>query len=373
MRKSNYSLTFVLIAMVAILGNMGFNYFIDPFTYYHQPWVAINISNNHRYANPGLARQFNYTTALVGTSHVMELESRRLSEIASEPAINLSISGGVIREQAELVELILRQGKADTILWEMNYPSFSAGEAFSDSKQEFPKYFYHADIETPFLYLMSYDTLRLSLMAVVNGGSITLDNRNQVPAKEFSQHMVYANWELLEQRWNDALKATWADRQQSVVAVETVLEKRIFPIFRAYPEVQFKLFLPPSSVLFFLRYKDMGAGDFDKWMAFRNFLARRVDDIANVTLFDFQADPEKLENLDLYRDLEHYNQAVLEEMFVKMNASNHQVNATTIMENTRLLSATVNHYGVAFCQAKPERCSASLKSRLGLASSASSQ
>ena len=114
----------------------------------------MNISKNHRYANPGLARQYHYETALVGTSHVLELESATLSKMIGKPGINLSISAGLIREQAQMVRLILRQAKSDTIFWEMNFPSFSFGDVVSESVQEFPLYFYTPTIETPLRYLM---------------------------------------------------------------------------------------------------------------------------------------------------------------------------------------------------------------------------
>lgn len=365
MNKFSYSSVFVVVSLTAILVTMGFNFIVDPFTYYHRPWTTINISENQRYANPGLARQFDYTTALVGTSHVMELESGRLSEIIGEPAINLSISAGLIREQVDLVELILWQKKADSILWEMNFPSFSVGDIYNDTVQGYPHYLYKPGIETPLRYLISFDTLVQSRDALLNGGSVTLDNRNRVEKKEFSQARVLENWRFLAQRWNDELKEFWANYQQKVEPAGQILERRVMPLLREYPEVKFKLFLPPSSILFYLRHKDMGAEDFAKWLAFRQALANLAARFPNAELFDFQTEKTVIENLDLFRDLEHFNHDILENMFDRINQHENLVDSTSIQKNNRDLNEWVNRYGKTFCAEVAGRCSEALKADLG--------
>ena len=134
MSKSAYTKVFLALSFLTMGLTIGFNFFVDPFTYYHQPWTPINISKNHRYSNPGIARQYDYQTVLVGTSLSMGLESSRLSELSGRPSINLSISAGLIREKADLIELALEQGKADTVLWEMHFPSFAFGDVVGDAR-----------------------------------------------------------------------------------------------------------------------------------------------------------------------------------------------------------------------------------------------
>jgi hypothetical protein len=366
MKKLSYSHLFVTLSLVAMLLVIFVNYFVDPFTYYHRPWTTINISKNHRYSNPGLARQYDYKTVLVGTSHVMELSSARLTEIVGETAINLSSTGGLIREQSQLIELILRQGKARTILWEMNYPSFALGDVFSEPGQEFPQYFYTPSVETPFRYLMSFDTLLESKKALTGAGRITVDNRNQLPVQTFSRQRVLANWDFQINRWDENLVRIWARHQQTVLSPARLLETRVLPLVRQNPDVRFKFFLPPTSVMYFLLYQSRGENDFKIWLDFRDSIAEIMGREPNVELFDFHSNWETISNLELYRDLQHYNLDILDEMFVQISDGSGRVDRQSILANTRQLQRQVNEYGVAFCGRQPERCPASLNNRLGL-------
>ena len=372
MKKASYSLIFVSLSMLTMLTVAGLNYSIDPLMYYHAPWTVINISNDHRHGNPGLARQLDYRIALLGTSHIMELESARLGEIMGESSLNLPINGGLIREQVELAKLVLRQGKVHTILWEMNFPSFSAGDQVGTGTDEFPGYLYKPTVETPFRYLLSFDTLLRSRKALQNPGSVTLDKRNQQPLREYSQERVLQAWDFYMQLWTPALRRYWINYQKNVVSPELLLETLLLPLFRQYPEVEFKLFLPPNSVMFFLLHTTMGNKDFTHWLEFRNTLARITEQTTNAQVYDFQADFGTILNLDLFRDLEHYNEDVLENMFVLMRQDTNQVDRAIMEENTRQLKMQVHAYGKMFCGSQPQSCPDTLLDQLGLPSAASS-
>jgi hypothetical protein len=364
MKKSAYSLIFLSLSLIALMAITGFNYFVDPFTYYHQPWTSINLSKNQRYANAGLARNYEYRTILLGTSHVMELESSRLSEIVAEPALNLSISAARIREQAILAELALKQGKVQTILWEMNFPSFGFGDVVGLGGDEFPTYLYSPTIETPYRYLLSFDTLLLSLDALKNPGQVTIDNRNEISAREFSEQRVLESWKFGSRRLNPIYAQSLRDLHESVESPQNILKKRLLPLLSEHPEVQFKLFLPPGSVLLYLMLEAADAGEFTHLLEFRDTLAALVSIYPNVELYDFQADWGTVMNLNLFRDLAHFDHNVMEGLFTRIQNGEMRVNETQLIENTSQLKNQVYQYGKSFCAEDTQRCNESLKTRL---------
>jgi hypothetical protein len=366
MNPRTYSLVFLVPSLLVMLAVAGFNYAVDPFTYYHRPWTTINFSGNHRYGNPGLARQFDYRSVLVGTSHVQELESSRLSEIIGEKALNLSISAGVAGEQARLIDLVLRLGKADSILWEMNFPSFSFGQSVDSSGNKFPGYLYTPGLDTPFRYLLSFDTLLQSRSALRDAGRTTLDNRNRIAPREFSERRVLLDWQLRTRRWNRDLRQFWANNQQAVVPPGTLAEILLVPLIAAHPDITFKLFLPPGSVLFYLLHESMGAEDFERWLAWRDKLGELTERFPNVELHDFQADPAVSDNLNLFRDLEHFNRDLLESLFQQISKGTHRVDANAIRLNSQRLRVHVRTYGRDFCAEDSTRCPQVLRERLGL-------
>ena len=364
MTRPSYSKVFILSSMLTMVLVSAVNFLVDPFTYYHPPWISINFSKIHRFSNPGLARQFEYRSVLIGTSHVMELESSRFSEIIRKPGLNLATNGGLIREQAELVELVLKEGKADSIYWEMNFPSFSVGDIVGMLGQQYPDYFYSPSIETPFRYLVSFDSLLQSWEAISNPGQVTIDNRNELVIREFSRKRVLAAWNYEIATWTDDFIRYWADIQRTVEAPEVILKRRLEPMFRDNPGVTFKLILPPNSILLFLLFEAMGTDDLERWLEFRAALARLVKDYPNAQLHDFQADWSTIENLDLYRDLEHYNREVLEDIFVQVEQQSRQVNQPALLDNNKELRKRVFSTGMQLCAMEGQRCSDHLKRQL---------
>jgi hypothetical protein len=364
MKNRSYSFILSVAALMALMLVASFNYFVDPFTYYHQPWTDINFSKLHRFSNPGLARQYDYEAVLVGTSHVMELESSRFSEIIGQPGLNLSTNGGLFREQSELVELVLDQGKADTIYWEMNFPSLSLGDATGSLGQQYPEYFYHPTVETPFRYLASLDTLGHSWKAVNNPGVISIDNRNELVHREFSERRVLASWHYEIQRWTPEFISYWRAVQASVDSPRQVVEKRLVPLLQAHPRISFKLVLPPHTLLLFLLHEAMGADDFNRWLDFRELLGELADQYPNAELYDFQADWALVEDFELYRDIEHFSYPVLESVFEKVRDGENQANHDRLVSNNRALRDKVYAYGRALCKTGPEHCTTYLEMRL---------
>lgn len=363
MRNNAYILVFTSTALLLILTVTAFNFYVDPFTYYHRPWTDINYSSNGRYSNPGLARNFEYRTALIGTSLVMEVESGRLSEIMGQPSLNLSISGSLIKEQSLMADLVLRQGQAEDIIWEMTYPSFSIGDATSE---DFPEYLYAPSVETFFRYLMSFDTFEISRDALRNPGTITIDNRYQQTGKDYSRERVMQAWNAEKENWNAALREYWSDYQKTAEPPAVLIERRLKPIVEKYPDVSFRLLLPPNSILDFLVWADRGGDDFERWMAFRDSLAMLAGQFPNVMLYDFQSDLDTITNLDLYRDLAHYSPDLLDQMFVQLSKPGSGVGEAVMRDNTARLRVEVKAWGKSFCGAEPDRCTESLGAWLGI-------
>jgi hypothetical protein len=363
-KKRSYSFILSVTALLVLMLVSSFNYFVDPFTYYHQPWTDINYSQLHRFSNPGLARQYDYQAVLVGTSHFMELESSRFSEIIGVPGLNLSTNGGLFREQSELVELILDQGKADTIYWEMNFPSLSLGDATGSLGQQYPEYFYHPTVETPFRYLASLDTLVHSWKAVNNPGVISIDNRNELVHREFSERRVMASWEREIQRWSPELRNYWLAVQSSVDSSREVLEKRLVPLLESHPQVSFKLILPPHTLMFFLLREAMGADGFNRWLEFRKTLGELADQYPNAELYDFQADWVLVEDFELYRDIEHFSYRVLETVFENVRDGENSVSRDRLLGNNQALRDKVYAFGRELCKTGPDRCTTYLEERL---------
>lgn len=369
MSSRSYIIGFMATALVVLSLVTAFNYYVDPFTYYHQPWTPINLSKNQRYANPGLARNQDYELVVLGTSHVMEISSSRLTEITGQKSINLPFTAGLIREMVELLRLVLEQDKAGTIILEMNFPSFSLGDAVSNYPDEFPMYLYRPRMEMPFRYLMSFDTLRTSFQALDKPGRITLDNKDDIGARQYGRERVVAAWNFQNRTWDAKRLEFWAGHQAGIQSPGEMIEARLVPLFEAHPDVAFQLFLPPTSILFFLHHASLSANDFERWMAFRDMLGAVADRFEHVSLHDFQTAFELTTDLDQYRDLGHFKPQALDRMFEELQAGSAAVDSAQVRINSRLIESAVVEFGTTFCAQAGVRCSEPLTAWLNTARS----
>ena len=360
MKRSPY-LTLLLGSCGAIvLLAVAVNWLVDPMRYYHRPWLGTGYSENARYQVPGLVRHESYDSVLIGTSHTEIFTPTSLSQELGGRVVNLSVSGSSIVEQAAVLDLVLQEGKADRVLWEINYGSFSTGERILDPSA-FPFFLYRPGAETPFRYLVSWDTFEESLAALAGRRPATLDDLNRWDLKfEFGAPRVMDNWDYMTQRWNASLRQTWAlysvRRQDIPRLVQSYVADRI----RANPDIRFDLLFLPKSALDYVNDFQISEDRFAKRMALRRAVGNAVADLENAFIWDFQLDPGMSRKLDHYKDLEHFDQATVQEILGDMQAGRNRVTGEELAQRTRVLERRMSAYAEEFCARQPERCQPAL-------------
>ncbi|MGD2128817.1 MAG: hypothetical protein PVJ17_05900 [Lysobacterales bacterium] len=360
MKHSPYLILLLGSCGAIVLLAVAANWLVDPMRYYHRPWMEIGYSENERYQVPGLVRHEGYDSVLIGTSHTEIFTPTRLSRELGGRALNLSVSGSTIVEQAAVLDLVLHEGKADRVLWEINYGSFSTGERLLDPSA-FPYFLYRPGAETPFRYLVSWDTFEESLAAIAGRRPPTLDDLNRWDLEfEFGAERVMDNWDYMTERWNESLRQTWAlysvRRQEIPRLVQSYVADRI----RAHPGVRFDLLFLPTSALDYVNDFQISADRFGKRMALRRSVGRAVADLENAVIWDFQLESDMSLELDRYKDLEHFGQATVQEILGDMQAGRNRVSGEQLEQRTAVLERWMSGYARDFCARQPERCQPAL-------------
>ncbi|MFN2169007.1 MAG: hypothetical protein ACK2U9_22465, partial [Anaerolineae bacterium] len=364
MKRSAY-LTYLLGSCGAIvLVAVAVNWVVDPLRYYHPPWFGIGYSDNQRYQAPGLVRHESYDTVLVGTSHTETFTAESMAQFLGSRALNLSVSGSSIVEQSEILERVLEEGQARRVLWEMSYPSFSTGERLVDASA-FPAFLYHPGAETPFRYLVSWDTLEESLAALGGRRPSSLDDLHRWDLEfEFGKERVLANWDYMQERWNDSLRATWALYAVSAGDIPRLVATYVAAPIQAHPEIRFDLLFLPSSSLDYVNDFQVSAGRLARRMALRRAVGNAVDGLANAVIWDFQMVRTLTEDLGRYKDLEHFDQATVQEILADMQAGRHRVSGKELARRTGELEDRAFGYAVDFCAREPDRCQPALRANV---------
>ncbi|NNK37180.1 MAG: hypothetical protein HKP03_01760 [Xanthomonadales bacterium] len=362
--RSNYLKWLILTVLTLVAATAIINWAVDPFRYYHAPWIDIGYSENQRYQNAGLVRTEDYDTVLIGTSHTEHFLSADLGRSLGGRALNLSMSGSSIVEQSRLAEAVIRAGKARRILWEINYPSFSTGERPS-AVADFPQWLYRPDAETPFRYLVSWDTLKESLAAVGGRRAGALDELHRWDREfDFGEDRVLANWDYMQTRWNDELRGVWRLQSTPLEQVPVLFRKYVGALVERHPDVQFDLLLLPTSRLDYVNDFQIDVDRFDKRMALRGEVARLLRSRSQVRAWDFQLIRPMTEELSRYKDLEHFDLETARSIITRIGEAAEPARADDIDRGTETLRVWVGHWARNLCERAPARCQAYLREAL---------
>ena len=80
------------------------------------------------------------------------------------------------------------------------------------------------------------------------------------------------------------------------------LNQYLLPVLQNNPNVNFYLFLPPLSVANFALNNQV-----QRYIAFRKALYQSVKSFSNIAIIDYTTDYGRLSQLTNYKDVEHYN------------------------------------------------------------------
>ncbi len=365
---SRYVRLLLLTTLLAVTGAASFNYFIDPLHYYHSPREHYGYSTNQRLQYPGLVKNLDYNTLLLGTSRTEIIHNSRLSRLLGNRALNLSMEGSTITEQSLLVALAISTGKVKRVLWEMNYPlSFFMGDSFKDDYEYFPDYLYEPGIETPFRYLISWTTFTDALKALNGNRPQDLDSMHDWEKQsEFSESRVMEAFSVYIEHWNLEFQKSCVKRMLTPAQIKDLFEKRVLALVQANPQVQFDLFLPPNTYLMYALDLHISLNRFKNRLALREIIADASSRFSNLCVFDFQTDEQLINELNRYKDLDHFDSHILTQILSGISHGKRVVTAEEIRKSNSEFRSIVLSYITEFCNNQPQLCTKNLTENLNL-------
>ncbi len=282
------------------------NWRIDPLQFYRRASYPPLLSDQLRFQNPGLARNYDYDTIYLGTSVSLGFET-------GPRTLNLAMQGASAHEQALLLAVALRTGKVRQVIWDVNY-EFLRGRPdwVSDYDGAFPAYFYDANPlnELPH-YLLNLDTTKDTLRILLHAySSRPLSDLTRPRDREHGRPRVLKHWQR--------------ELGHSVFAREPASFENGKPIhsfvanyaaaIRAHPEVRFDVFFPPQSFVYFALMRADSPAAFDAMLEWKKDVMRELAPLPNASLFDFQGTPEIVLDLRRYADAVHFDEGTHREI-----------------------------------------------------------
>jgi len=307
----NLVLTFILLSLVA-----GFNFMVDPLQFYRKAnFYRPSFSKEQRYQNPGLARNYDYDTIIIGTSMTENFMPTYVNKVLGVKTVKLSMSAATAREENLIMQVALHSGKVQNVLLGLDFGSLrGAADQVGDESGPFPHYLYDQHYYNDLPYLLSISTLESSLIDIRN----YLQNRP--PQTGDLDYLM--NWSSRHTYGREVLMKIWRDEQEakkagikkydkmdfSLQSMQANFDQNILPIIKQNPEVNFIIYYPPYSVLRYRSIYEENPESFYNEMQMKRYVFTQLQDCPNVGLYDFQSDINLTFNLDKYKDYAHHSQ-----------------------------------------------------------------
>lgn len=307
----HYTLATVGLCLALLAAMAGFNAWVDPLQYYrlasHYPpaW-----SENARYQVPGMARNLDYEVAVIGNSHAQNFLPEDVGRALGRPAMNLSIQGSTIREQALVLDLAARRDPLQRVLWVIDHGAFTRHDEVVEDLGPFPWHLYRGGLEAASHYLLGIDTLVASVRALRAETAPTLSEYlgRHIEAN-YSAERVHGDWDATLARWTPVLKARWMAYAPRWAELREVAQRRVIDSIRAHPGIEFDLVLAPITLLSYGSDGLMHDEQLAQRLLLAEYLVEATADLPNARVHDFRSlaaasDPAR------FKDLQHFDPRV---------------------------------------------------------------
>lgn len=308
-RSKKALLLFVILSLVLSSLLIVLNVVLDPLQFYHKAtWYKPVFSTEERYQNPGLAKNYDYDTIIIGTSMTQNFRPSEIDQVLKGKTMKLSMRGSTADEHYQIAKLALSTGKVKKVLWGLDY--FSLKTNTDEGADKFPHYLYDDQFWNDYQYWFNYSTYSLFMKSMwqrIKGNKNTdlemLNNWNYMA--KFSKEKVAKAYDKAYQE-----EIYFGLNEESLDVVQNNFNKYIFSLVKAYPDVEFYFYYPPYSVLRQVVWYNTNAERFRNQLDMRKWMFEQFSTVSNVKLYDFQVESDWTYQLDLYADLSHHNQDV---------------------------------------------------------------
>jgi len=308
MYKKN--LGYTLLAVVILFVFLGTTIFIvDPLQQYRQASFYKPYFSNQRYMNPGMAKTSEYDTVVIGTSTSENFVPKNVDDILDVKSLKLPYNGGTVYEYNQILNTIIKTHKAKNIIIGLDYFSLS-GDKERVRYVGLPIYLYDENIFNDYEYLFNINILIKEI-----GIKIISSNLFSFSTNRLNRENPYYWWKdgMASKKnvldfWKNKgkVKVDFNVGQLNYENMEANFDYNILPYLRDNPDINFKIFLPPYSILYWMNIRT-NSSDIKKILFFRKYLFKIQQKFPNTKLFDFQVDTKTVCDLNNYKDLIHYS------------------------------------------------------------------
>ena len=277
---------------------------IDPFQIYRKATLYMPPldKSTQVYANAGVARQYEYDSAIVGTSVTENFRPTQMDALLGGRFIKLCTSAGTAYNHALLMDLAFRTHDMRRIVYGLDVYSFIG--KLDETGCEVPFYLYDDNLLNDVQYWLNRSVLGSFLPRCLRAWGTRQDDSVRDSMYCWAGQDDYGPVMLYNASFSAPQRVLTADAY--VQAAQDNLRTHLLPFIDAHPETQFDIFFPPYSAAEWSSMESKGT--LEAMLTLRGVCYDMLCGYDNVTIHDFSAREEWVTDIYNYKDTLHYGQ-----------------------------------------------------------------
>jgi len=326
--------TWALLCLAGIVGAYAFLsavvIAIDPFQVYRLATRYMPPIDNTTqvYANAGIVRNYDYDSAIVGTSVTENFRPSQMDALLGGRFIKLCTSAGTAYNHRLLLDLAFDTHDMQRVIYGLDV--YSLISELDETGSDVPLYLYDQNPFNDVQYWLNRSVLGSFLPRCLRAWGSTQDDSIRDSMYRWKGPDDYGLAALYNAIFSPVAPMRPADTEAEKALAN--LNVHILPLIQAHPETQFDFFFPPYSAA---EWSSMQAkGTLESMLTLRGLCYDALSQYANVTVYDFAAREDWVLNLDNYKDTLHYGQWINDAIVEEIAAGRSQVTHRAQLDET---------------------------------------
>lgn len=328
--------TFLSLLIIAL-----FNFYYDPFYYYHKPYTNVKaVSYGAINQNLNIARNFEYDSVLVGTSMS---ENFRKSWFDQKYGLNLSklsFAGSFTSDMEKLFNNVYKsKNDVKKVFWCIDLNTLSAKENYSN--YNFNNYQISNNFIDDFEYLLNKEILlnySMKTRTLSKLDSYHYDEENLYVWDDvsiFGKDITLKNYQRPEIYQGISKTQDQIDNYYKNIEI-------IKKIIKEYPTTDFYFIFTPYSILYW--DSSIRKGTYQGDIKILELAVEELQNYENVKVFNFLDAYDIITNLDNYKDYIHYKKEVNKFMFDNLEKEDYLVKRNNMEKSIKSFNAYILNY-----------------------------
>lgn len=242
----------IFITLFLLMGYAAVVIYVDPFYHYHKPLSHLSYRpsiNLHSYTNPGVARNFDYDTVILGSSMTRTFSTSYVKEKKGWNVAKLSIPEARGKDIKDMYGQIHNETKRIIISLDV----FTFQVPPEEEANEKPEYLWNDYLLDDVSYIWNKKVM------FENIGKIYDDTLCEHPSYTMDE---YQNWEevleiqsgeVLEWALNYEAKEQFLEGTYDEKMIQRNIDENLIPMIKEHPQQEFIIYFPAYSIFYWMR------------------------------------------------------------------------------------------------------------------------